>query len=233
VFAVGLLACTLSLAYFQSKDEVTNKVSAKDVEIVLLEPNWSKSGMTEALLAEPGVTIPKDPQVYNKSDDSVYVRMKFDIVDSAGKSITGDRYNAILSQIFITSVDSENVTTNSPFATITADGITYNNANFVYADDGWFYYIDSNTEDSEETEDKDDNTENTEDDTETDYAALAAGATTPKLFDCVEIPVLKSEYNGVFDSAFSIKVTAQAIPVDENLTTNAKIKTAFKDKFGS
>ena len=75
----GLLFCGGSLAYFTSRDEVTNTFKAKTPSIVLYETRWDNKGAEMAKKAVPGMVIPKDPYIYNNSDAEVYVRMKVEI----------------------------------------------------------------------------------------------------------------------------------------------------------
>lgn len=213
VFTFGLLLSTLTLAFFSSKDEVTNKTSASDVEIVLLEPEWYAKGMSDAQTLEPGMVIDKDPQVLNKSDTAVYVRMRIKIVDSNEKDITDEeRGKEILSAIYCNNA-----------LLLTSDGLSSNNPYFISDTDligtdsnltaeGWFYYYDK---------------------TNKKLSALASGNTTEELFSYLKIPTLKKEYNDFFDSDFSIEIEAQAISagIDETGTNKEIILKSFKQKY--
>jgi predicted ribosomally synthesized peptide with SipW-like signal peptide len=132
LFAVGLLVSGTSLAYFTSHDEVTNVHKATDIRIDLLETEWNLSGNAEAHKMRPGITIAKDPAAVNRSENSVYVRMKFTITDNDGKELTGDQKNAILGNIYTgTGTDEKTL--------LDKDG-KCQNENFVLSDDGWYYY---------------------------------------------------------------------------------------------
>jgi hypothetical protein len=64
--------------------------------------------------------------------------------------------------------------------------------------------------------------------------SVASGEQTEKLFDYIKIPVLKDEYNEMFDTKFQIVVTAQAIPVaSADSSSLDDVKAAFKTKFGN
>lgn len=206
VFTFGLLLCTLTLAYFSSRDEVTNKISASEGEIVLLEPKWYAIGMSDAKTLEPGMIIQKNPQVRNDSDDAVYVRMRIKIVDSDGKDITDEyRVKAILSAIYIDkSLVSEKAENDSPL--LASDGSSSNP--YFILEDGWYYYYDKDNE---------------------QLAKLTSGDTTEELFSYLKIPTLKEEYQ-YFNSDFSIEVEAQSISASIDATKTAYIISAFSDE---
>ncbi len=213
LFALVMLIIGASLAYFTSRDTATNQLEAAALEIQLLEPEWQNGGIYDAQNSEPGMTIAKDPYVYNKSETSVYLRMQVMVTDEDDKDITNTaRGRAILAAIYL-----EDETT--PFLTVEYDEgtdtttITSGNLSFYYYD-GWFYYI--------------------EDSTTADIVlkALEASAKTPELFSYVKIPVLKTEYDGIFASVFHINVEAQAIPVNSVETTSlAGVAQAFADAY--
>lgn len=185
IFIFILIVGGVTLAWLTQHDEVKNTATANDVEIKLLEPEWYKSGITAAEKLEPGMTIPKDPQVFNSSESSVYVRMKLVVKDKEDNEITGERYQKIIDAIYLNSGSK---------LLGTSDGNTVsNNSDFVYQD-GWFYYA------------KVDNSSSVT------YTVLNSGEVTSTLFDYLKIPVLKSEYLNYFDSNFSVDVEAQAIP---------------------
>lgn len=77
------------------------------------------------------------------------------------------------------------------------------NTAFVY-ENGWFYYK-----------------------TEEGYTVLSPKESTPSLFDYLKIPILKTEYNGIFDSEFTIRIIAQA--VSATYETEEDIKAAFEE----
>ncbi len=212
--ATGLLVASPTLAFFTSQDEVTNRVQAYAPEIELIELSWVTSGQADAEAAVPGDVIAKDPAVYNTSDAAVYVRMNIQVVDKSGTDITTtDRGKAILNALYVEYTDSS---TNTPlFYTVDYDTnpstLASNNQYFYYYDedtdtstyDGWFYYVTSTDPYTAPT-------------TYTSLALLSPGETTATLLETLVIPVLKSEYVGIFDEYYDIVVTAQAI-ADETL----------------
>jgi hypothetical protein len=175
----------MSLALFADKDTVTNRQRSSMADITLIEPNWLATGQKKAKKLEPGMTIEKDPQVVNDGEAGVYIRMQVQITDASGKQLATDdkRYQAILGSIYCKG-DSKAVT----LLKKTEDGLVSQNPNFIYKD-GWFYY---------QTK-------------ENKYIVLKSGETTPTLFDYLQVPVLKSKYNEIFDSDFNINVIAQAV----------------------
>ncbi len=216
VFAVGLLICGLSIAFFSGRDAVTNKATSKEITIKLFEPDWQETGKAKASKMEPGMTIEKDPYIYNASEDDVYVRMKIVIktVDDDGKYVEIDPdsdatiYYAIMSAIYC-QIESTEVT---DVPLVTKNGSTYsytNPAGFIRDDDGWYYYKDGQG-----------------------YTSLAPGESTECLFYYLKLPVLKSEYNGIFDSGFQIEVIAQAVSATTYQDKDeATIKGAFDNDF--
>lgn len=209
VFAVGLLICGLSIAFFSDRDVVTNKHEAKEITIKLLEPEWKAAGETKAAKLEPGMVIEKDPYVYNDSEYAVYVRMKIVLKaknDNAeyvelDKSKASDAaiYEAIMSAIYCGAGDENDVR-------LIGDNGASQSKNFVLEADGWFYYKNDKG-----------------------YIAVESGEGTTKLFDNLKIPVLKSEYNHLFDSEFQIEIIAQA--VSAKYEGEAAIKAAFEKDF--
>ena len=208
IFLCSLLVIGFTLAYFSYTDIVTNKHSAKNLKIELLEPAWyTDTGMEAAKKQVPGMTITKDPHVYNKSEAKVYVRMKLEILDKDGKIITDKtKIAAYLKSIYFIDKNDNNkkkelfvFDTSNPTTPVSSQ-----NSNFEYSSsDGWFYYK-----------------------TENGYTELDAKSSTPNLFDEIHIPILKSEYNGIFDGNYTIKVIGQAI------STDTDIIDAFNQQYG-
>lgn len=204
-----------TLAYLSNSDKVTNMQAGKDISIVLLEPEWQKSGQKDAMKLEPGMSIAKDPYVLNNSGDSVYVRMQIVIKDKDGKNIkvTEDRYQSILKSLYLSAQNPDVLSEKAEIPLvkkITVDSasgglsdITLNRTAFYY-EDGWFYY----GSDSENRK---------------SYTALGAGESTPSLFDKLCVPIYRESarealkdnslliYDDVFDTPFTIEVIAQAI----------------------
>lgn len=214
IFLCSLLVIGFTLAYFSYTDIVTNKHSAKNLKIELLEPAWyTDTGMEAAKKQVPGMTITKDPHVYNKSEAKVYVRMKLEILDKDGKIIT-DKTNktkiaAYLKSIYF--IDKNDNKKKELFVFDTSNPtkpVSSQNSNFEYSSkDGWFYYK-----------------------TKNGYTELDAKSSTPNLFDEIHIPILKSEYNGIFDGNYTIKVIGQAISTEYK--TDTDIIHAFNQQYG-
>lgn len=131
ILAVGLLISGISLAYFTSQDEVTNRHKSISLEIALFEPNWQSEGKEMAKMMEPGMIIPKDPYLYNKSDADVYVRIKLELRDNKNNLITAseNRYQNIMNALYCDAAATLPLIKNN----------ISQNANFYYFD-GWFYY---------------------------------------------------------------------------------------------
>lgn len=212
IFLCSLLVIGFTLAYFSYTDIVTNKHSAKRLKIELLEPAWyTDTGMKAAKKQVPGMTITKDPHVYNNSVAKVYVRMKLEILDKDGKIITDKtKIAAYLKSIYFIDKNDNNkkkelfvFDTSNPTTPVRSQ-----NLNFEYRrSDGWFYYK-----------------------TENGYTELDAKSSTPNLFDEIHIPILKSEYNGIFDGNYTIKVIGQAISTEYK--TDTDIIDAFNQQYG-
>ena len=184
----GLLLCVGSLAYFTSQDEVTNTVNAKMPSIALYEPKWDDKGADMAQKAVPGMEIPKDPYLYNNSEAEVYVRMKVEItVDGTTLNATDALYQKIISYIYY-NYNFDEETGNLFYDT---ESGKYNNPDFYYYG-GYFYYVENEVENKS-------------------CKALKPHEATPKLFECIELPVKKSDFDGVFDNKFTIKVIAEGV----------------------
>lgn len=194
VLAAALLVSGITLAFFAGRDVVTNKQQSKSIEISLMEIRWEEAGKEDAGKLQPGMVIEKDPCVYNSGDADVYVRIKLCIYDEKGDEITSssdseeiDRYAAILEALYCKSGDT---LADHALFVVSGDAYLSGNTSFVY-EDGWFYYK-----------------------TDGEYTVLKPDTATPTLFDCIKIPELKAEYNGVFDSAFTIEASAQAVSAE-------------------
>ena len=177
----GLLLCGGSLAYFTSQDEVTNTIKAKTPSIVLYETQWNSEGEDMAKKAVPGMIIPKDPYIYNNSDAMVYVRMKVEISVDGTAIKDTEPLYNKIISYIYFNYDYDEETGSKFY-----DG-TYQNPNFYYYN-GYFYYANGDT-----------------------CKPLETHKATPKLFDCIELPVMKTEFNDVFDKKFTIKVIAEGV----------------------
>ena len=76
LFIFNILLLSGIFAYFQSKDEVTNRYHAKNAVVRLLEPDWDSVGQNLAKASEPGMTIPKNPYAKNEGQNDLYIRLK-------------------------------------------------------------------------------------------------------------------------------------------------------------
>lgn len=200
VFAVSLLISGVSLAYFTSQDKVVNRHRAASLGVQLFEPNWNNTGSAMAETMEPGMLIPKDPYLYNYSDTKVYVRMRLELADSEGSTISesDERYLAIIDAIYY----------DKAATTVLLENGVSQNPDFYYYN-GWFYYAAK----------------------ETGCTILYPGQRTSKLFNILKIPVLKSDYIGIFDTDFTINVIGQCIStekIDDGTTDFKTIEKAFE-----
>ncbi len=71
-----LLILTLTLAMFASFDEVTNRIEAGRVDIVLTETKWDPS---EAKNIVPNAVLDKNPRIINNEETDVYVFLKVSV----------------------------------------------------------------------------------------------------------------------------------------------------------
>ncbi len=219
VFAIGLLICGLSIAFFSNRDVVTNQQKAKEITIRLMEPEWKETGEAKAAKLEPGMVIEKDPYVLNESEDDVYIRMKIVIkgrdenAEYGELTADSERCQAIWKAIYCKTSGTGGGTEGDTdgICLLDENGVSQN-PDFVY-ENGWFYYKKAG---------------------ETDvYTMVASGESTTRLFDNLQIPVLKKEYNGIFDTDFQIEVIAQAVSgaSARGTETEEEKKTAIKNAF--
>lgn len=208
VLAAALLISGVSLAFFSGRDVVTNKQQYKSIEIQLMEIRWEETGKEDAGKLQPGMVVEKDPCVYNSGDADVYVRMKLLILNGNGEEIMSssdseeiDRYVAILEALYCKSGDT---LADHALFNVSENAYSSGNTAFEYKD-GWFYYK-----------------------TDGEYTVLKPGTATPTLFDCIKIPELKAEYNGVFDSDFKIEAVAQAVSAEYDAD---EVMSAFTDLY--
>lgn len=197
VFSVGMMTCFFTLAYFTSKDDVTNTFHSKGAEIILSEPGWDNEGQKYASELVPGVLIKKDPYITSTGEADVIVRMRLSVLDKDDKDITAtDRGRKIIDYIRM------NGGTAFPKYDSLGNLTGYSNSKFFYTLDDeqiYFYYVGDNTGD------------------DPNMQILHTGDRTETLFDYIDIPALKSEFGGIFDESFTIKVDAEGVApyVDE------------------
>jgi hypothetical protein len=93
----------MSLAFFNSTDAVTNRITSKNPpKIALNEPKWYQEGEELAKRYVPDIAIPKDPYVTNLSEYDVYVRMKIEVLGADGNPLDDEKQTqAILNSLYI------------------------------------------------------------------------------------------------------------------------------------
>ena len=86
-----------AIAYFTDKDTATNTFTIGDVEIEVVESQWSKTDADNDDVPDaaqdrmPGQTVTKDPKIHNKSAaNSAYVFMKVVSPCSTGEVVDGN-----------------------------------------------------------------------------------------------------------------------------------------------
>ncbi len=238
VFCGALIIIGAALAYFVSSDRVTNVIhSEDDIYIRLLEPTWDGVDVTDtgastattlginmAAEMQPDIDIPKDPQVYNSSETAVYVRMQITLYNGDEKITDVDTIKALLGSLYyydtgnnntpvqliptdyISSGDGSIIETDDNTTAGTETYTTYNktmrenNSYGFYYSGGWFYYM----------------------------TVLNKGDRTTHLFDYIDVPVLKTEYQ-YFENGFSIEIVAQAIDATAIDTTDSEWDDYFSD----
>ena len=68
-----LIVILVTLAFFTSFDEVTNRFQGGKIDIILTEPSWKPE---KALSIVPDATLAKDPYITNNEDIPAYVFLK-------------------------------------------------------------------------------------------------------------------------------------------------------------
>lgn len=201
VFIVYIMLLSGIFAYFQSKDEVTNRFTAPNGAVDIQEPLWDNKGQYKAKASEPGMTIEKNPSGVNTGQVDVYIRLVM-TVDASTFNSRNETYDA--SYHYAESVRVSSILDHIKLA----DGDTFLNAaqtetqntKFVMdtktdPDTGkityYFYY--------------------TGDDA-TQMQIVKPGERTDDLFDHIDIPILKKDYFGVFDQPYDITLIAEGVP---------------------
>ncbi len=220
-FIVYILLLSGIFSYFHSQDSATNRMDGKSGDILLLEPEWDRTGESMAQASEPGMMIPKDPYAMNNGQVDEYIRLRMTVVprtfvpgndtynsnydDTNDPQLAGRRLNLILDSITMNngtpSTDDDLPlfdmdTTGEPHTwTITK----CNNENYILDivtdTDGTvcydFYFTGGDAE---------------------NMKIVSPGDPTDKLFDYISIPIYKKDYLGVFDQKYDITLVAQGIP---------------------
>jgi hypothetical protein len=195
----------MTLAFFRSNDEVSNRVHSKAMQVSVLEPNWESTGVDLAKQSVPGTLIPKDPQVKNLSGSPVYVRVSLEVVPSDAATST-----AILKSLRYYDADA---TDSNPFKESlefgedgTVLGLLDPASKFYYYD-GYYYYGTVTETDGAKT---------------AALTSLGVGETTPSLFDAVLTPADET-YTTYFSQGFRIKVSVEGVYAD------AEVKGSLKE----
>lgn len=216
VAAASILITALTMAYFVSSDTVTNRLNAQHPSIVLLEPEWDKTGQFMAARSEPGMNIPKDPYAKNDGKVSEYCRIKMTVTvaDDSNPLLEGSKYNrtdkerlySIVNAIFWNEDNTEKFIeinddltitklNNPSFKLASFDSENNPDANGKY-DAGsrsvtyYFYYTEGNDTMQIRYPDEE----------------------TAELFNYINIPVYKDDYLGVFDLRYQIDLQAEILP---------------------
>ena len=192
----ALLALVAVSAYFVSQDQATNHFTALgDVQIDLQEPSWDPATTTDVT---PNEEFAKDPQVKNVEDSTAFVFVeigvpKADVVTS--NSATGAKSASAVTQLF-----QINKTAQSDAADVWTGVDTYNDGAWKLigtdtTDGAMNYYLYAYATGASMTE-------------------LAAGATTPKVFESVTFANLV-EGEIATDTSFDISVKAFGIQAED------------------
>jgi hypothetical protein len=149
----------------------------------------TQEGETTGELVEQGGENLQGDSEQNKEDNVGENKEEQEVQDVQGAltdSADGDQQD----------LENQDSNAEEPSETVQTDNRVSANPNFVYKD-GYFYYG-----------------QQSEDGTIT-CTPLAPGETTTTLFDELVIPVLKTEYIGLLDSPFIIRVEAEAVTVEQ------------------
>ena len=231
-FIVYVVMLSGIFSYFHSEDKATNRINSKSGAVELYEPQWDGGGRVKAQTSEPGMTIEKDPYAFNSGQVSEYIRLKMTVkLDGfVPRTESGGEINETYNEAFNDNTGSNVISANSidinsrrkrrlngilsaiktgtgsaAKALFTWDEqtqkINCNNGKYVMESKGmnddctecvfYFYYTNGSGNEMQEV--------------------LPSGS-TERLFDSLEIPVLKADYLGVFDQGYSITMEAEAVP---------------------
>lgn len=129
--AIGATAIAGTLAYFTDTDEATNVFTAGDLDIDLIEPDWSDTN-GEGIL--PGDTVAKNPKVTNLGNVPAYLQMTLTVPKFVyeNSDLNGVGSDKILFEI-------NNRWTEVGTAELSADGTEYT-LTYRYTDGAGNYY---------------------------------------------------------------------------------------------
>lgn len=207
-------------SYYQSKDNVTNRISSNNGSVTIYEPRWDSVGQYKAQKSEPGMRIEKDPYAKNDGQIDLYVRLKMTISLGDYEGNLMDNVNSDIGEVGVPSdlkrfreiIKAIKLEDNTQFITLndssenvgewTVESPTVSGGNFIPGSIDYngstlticFYY--------------------TKSDPGGEMYRLKPEEWTTKLFDHLDIPIYKKDYLGVFDQAYSITVQAEGIPAD-------------------
>lgn len=208
-------------SYFHGSDRITNKLSAENGSLVVVENKWDITGKKMAEFLEPGMMIPKDPQAVNNTNMDLYIRLKM--------TVSFDPYSGNLTSGTDTDDGEIGVPSNKRRNRGVIGALRINNERFI-ADTGEELadWICNNTDFvfAEEAQDLDSNelvlyfyyTAGDKNNGEDVMHIVKNGESTSRLFTSLEIPVYKHDYLGIFDQSYSIDIKAEAVPAGKYST---------------
>ena len=206
-FILYVLALSGIFSYFHGSDAVTNRLTAKQGSIALIEEKWDSTGKAMAAKSEPGMQIPKDPVAVNDSATTEFCRIQMTVTvgNDSNPLLDGSAYNRNSKQEIKGIIDAICLDKNGTQLIKVDDDLKptgdCNNPSFHVVSEAdyvadsrsmtyYFYYIGN---------DKNMKVMNPDD-------------RTVALFEYVLIPKYKADYLGIFDLNYNIVLEAQAIP---------------------
>jgi hypothetical protein len=223
-FIVYVLLLTGIFSYFHSEDTVTNKISAKNGHLTILEPLWDQEGQEMAAGCEPGMTVKKNPYAFNDGQVDLYIRMNITVkLDeytgylsdySAGETPPAgwvgaptdvSRLRAVLNAIYLQD-GTRFLNLNAASDTVSEWTAASNNPDYIAAEPAVVYDADAETYTlSFYYIDKKDAAQN--------MKVVKPEENTVELFRELRLPIYKKDWLGVFDTPYTITVWAEGIPV--------------------
>lgn len=242
IFIVYVLLLSGIFAYFHSKDEVTNRLTAPQGSVMIVEPQWDSKGQYKAKASEPGMKIEKDPAGYNDGQVDLFIRLKMtvtftDMTDAEKQNKTESYRNTYLTDAYqyrrlALLIKQIKLADGTQFITLDKNGYDSdatkwtisgcNNKKFQFEPNNksidpktlefYFYYTDGSDTAPNDS-----------------MAVVQPKNSTTNLFDYIDIPIYKKDWLGVFDQKYSITLTAEGIPAanyPDGLTVADAIGTA-------
>lgn len=233
-FFAYVLLLTGIFSYLRGKDSVTNKLTAVNGSVTLLEPMWDNQGQFMARASEPGMIIPKNPYGYNNGDIDLFIRIKMTIeleeYDDTINNLTGTdtedgevriptdakRLEKIVDAVMLG--DGAGAEADYRFITLDTTGESVSEWKINSCSNDKFVFDAVNY--SGNGTDKDKKLVfyfyYTNGDTDGKMCAVSPGGSTDELFQYIDIPIYKKDYLGIFDQKYDISLKAEGIPVDGN-----------------